>query len=246
MTALRQSPASGIWCLYCGKPEEGAVNASPTLGQLAAAVVAVMNAVPYVQKTGEMKDGPRYHYAGEGDFIERLHPAMVAHGLSLVPLRCEMRYAEHSATKSGTAQWRAEVTQAWLLLHISGEFLELQTCGVGIDAGDKAAGKAATQALKWALRQTFNVETGVDPDTTSSSSQESLSKAELIQMWKEWSPSPETNEALDALELSANDVRRVGVVLRRPPPGVPDEGQLVQWIRDHSGEVRSILNARSS
>ena len=50
----------------------------------------------------------------------------------------------------------------------SGTFFDAAVIGSGADAGDKAFLKAMTSALKYALRQPFLIETGDDPDDTSS------------------------------------------------------------------------------
>ena len=63
-----------------------------------------------------------------------------------------------------------EVTTKYLLLHDSGESIELMGYGHGIDSQDKGAGKATTYALKYSLLYTFLVPTGKidDADNTHS------------------------------------------------------------------------------
>ena len=48
-----------------------------------------------------------------------------------------------------------------------------------MDVGDKSANKAATGLLKYALRQTFLIETGDDPDAESSNGMERKEEDEL-------------------------------------------------------------------
>lgn len=57
---------------------------------------------------------------------------------------------------------------SFVIAHVDGETMNVTAIGEGIDSGDKASYKAATGALKYALRQSFIIETGDDPDKTSS------------------------------------------------------------------------------
>lgn len=61
-----------------------------------------------------------------------------------------------------------EVEAKYLLLHTSGESLELCGYGQGVDTQDKGAGKATTYALKNTLLNMFLIPTGVDTDNTHS------------------------------------------------------------------------------
>ncbi len=61
-----------------------------------------------------------------------------------------------------------EVTTRYIILHTSGESLELAGYGQGVDAQDKWAGKATTYALKNTLLNMFLIPTGVDTDNTHS------------------------------------------------------------------------------
>jgi hypothetical protein len=61
-----------------------------------------------------------------------------------------------------------EVDTKYLLLHTSGESIELAGYGQGVDTQDKGAGKATTYALKNTLLNMFLIPTGVDSDNTHS------------------------------------------------------------------------------
>lgn len=138
----------------------------PRASALDEAVLCVMQEVPYVQKTGKVGSGSYgYTFAGEADFIERLHPALVKHGLTLQPVGAEVLFHEQYQTGKGAAMNRVAVRMAYRLTHApSGQSRDLAALGEGTDAGDKAIPKAQTIALKYVLRQMFVVETGNDPD----------------------------------------------------------------------------------
>ena len=136
-----------------------------------AAISAVMADVGYAQKTGKMAGGgSSYSYASEADLIAALRPAMVAQGLSLHATRVDRLDVEHFDTRSGGKQLRCDVVVTYTMGHAaSGETLTIQSIGTGVDSGDKAAYKAMTGALKYALRQSFIIETGNDPDASDTS-----------------------------------------------------------------------------
>lgn len=147
--------------------------AKTTPAGIYAAMSAVMAEVGYAQKTGKATFGDKYTYASEGDLIAALRPAMVAQGLSLHVCHVDRFDVEHFDTKSGGKQLRCDVVVTYTMGHAaSGETLTIQSIGTGVDSGDKAPYKAMTGALKYALRQSFIIETGNDPDASDGGHQE--------------------------------------------------------------------------
>jgi hypothetical protein len=126
----------------------------------------------YVQKTGQMQGAARYSYAKEGDFIAAIRPLMELHGVTIRPVAQQVVTNEAFERKSGAAAYRVVILATFELLHTSGDRATVQAFGEGQDSGDKAFNKAMTGAMKYALRQTFCVETGDDPDDTPSHEQE--------------------------------------------------------------------------
>lgn len=122
----------------------------------------------YVQKTGQMQGPMRYTFAREGDFIAVLRPLMETHGVTVRPVEYQIVTNEPFERAKGGTSYRVVVLATFELLHVSGDKAQVQTVGEGQDAGDKAFNKAMTGAMKYALRQSFLVETGDDPDDTSS------------------------------------------------------------------------------
>lgn len=144
--------------------------AAKTLAEALARVYA--DGGRYVQKTGTMQGPARYSYAREADFIAVLRPLLETHGVTVRPVRYEVVTNETFERKNGGAAYRVVVLATFELLHTSGDRAQVQTVGEGQDSGDKAFNKAMTAAMKYALRQTFCVETGDDPDDTPSHEQE--------------------------------------------------------------------------
>lgn len=139
--------------------------------ELAKAKILVMAKVPYIQK--ERKQGLNYSFAGEAAILEKLHPALREAGLAWAVSGCELVASEQYTTKGGSSMNRVLVRATYTLTHAeSGQAETIQSLGEGSDSGDKATSKAMTSALKYALRQTFLIETGDDPDHTPSEQQE--------------------------------------------------------------------------
>jgi hypothetical protein len=150
----------------------------PTPRDIHEARLRVYEAVGYVQKTGILNAGKggKYKYVGESDLISAIRPAMVEAG---IVFHCEgIENVKHEEIRK-VKEWEGKetVTTSFLVtglfpfrfLHAaSGTWLDVRALGEGNDSLDKASYKAMTGALKYALRQTFIIETGDDPDDTAS------------------------------------------------------------------------------
>jgi hypothetical protein len=125
----------------------------------------VMGKVGYVQKKGK-NDFQKYRYAGEGNLLEVLRPAMVDAGLMLLPSQKTVSAPdEHGITT---------VCVEYTLAHKDGDVWpeKLIAYGTGGDKnskgiGDKGLYKAATGANKYLLFKLFQIETGDDPEKPS-------------------------------------------------------------------------------
>jgi len=132
------------------------------MGKLAAAVCAVMSEVGHVQKTGH-NSFSRYSYASDADLLRALQPSMAKHGLMMHPVRVERSDSTRKNAK-GKEEDRCDLLVTYILTHTSGESIEIQSPGTGMDSLDKAPYKAMTGAYKYALRQLFAVPTGNDAE----------------------------------------------------------------------------------
>jgi hypothetical protein len=161
-------------------------------------IIAVMRDVGYVQKAGH-NDFQNYKYATEADAIAALRPAMIKHGLCMIP----------SVESVEQDEWgNTNVLMHYRILDEEGNFLSFRAAGSGNDknskgVGDKGIYKALTGASKYALLKTFMMETGDDPEVPSQ--QEKESKPE---------PKPEVKpkaEIVDESDLS--DAREAFVMM---------------------------------
>jgi hypothetical protein len=158
----------------------------------------VMRDVGYVQKAGH-NDFQNYKYATEADAIAALRPAMIKHGLCMIP----------SVESVEQDEWgNTNVLMHYRILDEEGNFLSFRAAGSGNDknskgVGDKGIYKALTGASKYALLKTFMMETGDDPEVPNQ--QEKESKPE---------PKPEVKpkaEIVDESDLS--DAREAFVMM---------------------------------
>lgn len=121
--------------------------------------MAVMKEVGYVQKAGH-NDFQNYKYATEADAIKAIRPAMLNHGLCMIP----------SVESVSQDEWgNTNVIMLYRIFDEEGNFLSFRAAGSGNDknskgVGDKGIYKALTGASKYALLKTFLMETGDDPE----------------------------------------------------------------------------------
>lgn len=123
----------------------------------------------YVQK--QEATGLKYKFAGEAAFIEALRPVLIKHGIVVFQSGVEVVNTEGYKTTNGNMMNRIIAKFEFTFAHVSGESIKVTALGEGADSGDKTAPKCNTGALKYALRQTLLIETGDDPDQTSSAEQ---------------------------------------------------------------------------
>jgi len=143
--------------------------------EITKAILGVMQEVKGIDKSMTVGSGT-YSYKGVSDQVvkEILQPAMVKHGLAIVPTDVQAkvttdRWEEGGRQKQSTF---TEVSTKYMLLHTSGESIELAGYGHGVDTQDKGAGKATTYALKYALLYMFLIPTGKIDDTDMEHSEE--------------------------------------------------------------------------
>lgn len=136
------------------------------------AILAVMQEVENIEKGMNVGAGTNsYKAVSDGDVRNSLRKAMVKNGLVIVPTSVTAktqidRWEEES--QYGKKMKQSVLTEAhtkYLLIHSSGEQLELAGYGHGVDSQDKSAGKATTYALKNTLLDTFLITKGEAEDT---------------------------------------------------------------------------------
>ncbi len=143
-----------------------------TKSKLALAIIAVMKAVKNIEKNSTVGSGQNsYNGVKDRDVKEIFNEQFSKNGLCILPISIEdtvkvERWQEE--TNWGPRQKQSvfcSVKTKYLLLHESGESMEICGYGHGVDPQDKASAKATTYALKNALLYTFLTPVGDMPDT---------------------------------------------------------------------------------
>ncbi len=135
------------------------------------AMNAVMQGVGYVQK--QRSANLNYSFAGEAALIAAIRPLMVENDIVVHPAGVHDLTIEQFENKNKTLMTRVCGIFNFTFYHGPSQTgFTVEVVGEGVDSGDKAANKAMTAAFKYALRQSFMIETGDDPDATPSSDYE--------------------------------------------------------------------------
>lgn len=131
---------------------------------LAGKLAKIYDAVGYVQKTGtNAAQGYKYVQAAEVAAVVREQLGK----LNIIMTPTNIDVISEGVTPSGK-QVLLTLRFTWTLTDgDSGESITWQSIGTGSDATDKAAYKAATGALKYALLTGFLIPTGDDPENDS-------------------------------------------------------------------------------
>jgi hypothetical protein len=144
---------------------------------IAKAIIAVMKEVKGMEKNSKVGTGTStYNGTKDQDVKEVFNEALAKNGLCILPISIEQKIQIdrwNEETQYGLKPKQSittEVNTKYLLLHESGQSIELAGYGQGIDSQDKGAGKATTYALKNCLLYTFLTPVGKidDTDTTHS------------------------------------------------------------------------------
>ena len=161
------------------------------------AVNAVMPEVSNIEKNLNVGAGKAsYKGVADKDVKYLVSKSMQKHGLAIFPIKIDPKLSIErwqEDTNYGPKQKQqvfSEVLVTYKLIHESGEEIELQGYGHGVDSQDKSAGKATTYAMKYALLYTFMIATGEidDADTTHSEAtpQAPAKLPTLTQNSKQW------------------------------------------------------------
>lgn len=162
------------------------------LKNIAAAIVSVMKEVKGMEKNSHVGSGGNsYNGTKDQDVKEVFNDALANNDLCILPIginettqvdRWEEVDPWSKLTPKAMKQKQSVFTKVvtkYMLLHTSGESIELSGYGHGVDPQDKGAGKATTYALKNCLLYTFLTPVGKIDDTETTHSDDIETKREL-------------------------------------------------------------------
>lgn len=136
-----------------------------------AAITAELNAVAKNLRVGEGKSA--YKAVGEADVLAAVKPLEAKYKVYSYPesrrvidndvITTSKVYNGQESTSSKFFM-RVETVYRFVNTEDPCDYLEITTYGDGVDAGDKAPGKAMTYGDKYALLKAYKIITGDDPD----------------------------------------------------------------------------------
>jgi len=166
---------------------------------LASKIAKVMQAVGYVEKGGT-NAAQGYKFVQASAVADKVRAELVKLNISMTP--SQIGIVNIGLTPSGK-QSTITLLYTWTLTDgETGETLTFQSVGTGADSGDKAAYKAATGALKYALLTGFLIPTGDDPEADARTDEETWEKAKEIVKGAVKTPAPKkTGDSFDEVDF---------------------------------------------
>lgn len=146
-------------------------------------LLAIQSEIPTVSKNLEVKTGKTgaYKAVSERDVKDAVKPLEDKYGVYSYPFCKGLIEADFLTSKTEYGEkrsfWiREKVTYRFVNVDNPAEYIEVEGYGDGIDAGDKATGKADTYAGKYCLMSAYKISTGDDPDAKASENYDGTAK----------------------------------------------------------------------
>lgn len=153
------------------------------------AILGVMGDIGAIGKD-QKNQMQNYKYRGVDDVMNALQPALIKHGLYIVPSVLEQEREERTNSK-GNLLIYSVVTVKYTFYAKDGSYIESVVTGEAMDSGDKATNKAMSAAFKYACFQTFCIPT-----------------EEMIDTEKD-SPAPEPKSRQKITDKHAEDIKEL-------------------------------------
>jgi hypothetical protein len=181
---------------------EYTITKSEQVGDLVARLSLAMGEVGYVAQTGKADQRMGgYSYASDEDLILAVRPALVKHGIVMIP---NVEPLSTREIKTRNNPMHCLMVRYSATLHFGEQWITASTLGEGSDMGDKASYKAQTGALKYLLRGVFLIATGDDPERAT---QQPVSRETPQRQPQQAMPSRNVIEALKGAAQVLVDIR---------------------------------------
>jgi len=166
--------------------------------KLAAKIAKVMEAVGYVAKTGT-NSAQGYKFVQASAVADKVREQLSKLSVSMTPTNIDV--ISEGLTPSGK-QALLTLRFTWTLTDgETGETISFQSIGTGADSGDKAAYKAATGALKYALLTGFLIPTGDDPESDVTTDRVSSAAKAIFGDTEKVAPAPASKQDLKEFDF---------------------------------------------
>jgi|SRR3990172_7577031 len=134
-----------------------------TEGAIYEAMPKIMAEVRAVEKT-KRNESLQYNFRGFDDVYAAVRQIMAKYGVFATHTISEHRWEERTTSKGNAMYWVCAVFNVTFWAK-DGSNVVTQSFGEAMDSGDKAANKAMSMAMKYALVDTFLIPTGEPRDT---------------------------------------------------------------------------------
>lgn len=126
----------------------------PAGARIHAQLAAIMAAVEAVGKSRRNQQ-QGFNFRGIEDVMDALHPIFAEHKVYVLSNVVDAKTEERATAKGGNLIYRILTVDVSLVSGEDGSRETVRVVGEGMDSGDKAANKAMSAALKYALSQTL-------------------------------------------------------------------------------------------
>lgn len=139
--------------------------------KLHAKLAQVMEEVGRIPKNGVAPAAMGgFQFVQAGDAADAIRKALASRQVSMIPSGVDVLGESEHPTANGKVMTTLTIRTTWTLTDgETGETAIIQSIGSGADMGDKAAPKAQTSAMKYALLMGFLLSTGDDPEQADTS-----------------------------------------------------------------------------
>lgn len=134
-----------------------------SIGQIFSAIPKVMSEIGAIGKDRK-NQMQGYNFRGIDDVYNTVQPALIKHGVFVLPEVIDQKREERTNTK-GTTLLYTILTVRHRFVAADGSSVACVTVGEAMDSGDKSANKAMSAAMKYAIIETLCIPTEEDNDT---------------------------------------------------------------------------------
>lgn len=152
------------------------MNTTPAVPAIYGAILGVIKDVGAIGKNSKNAQ-QGFMYRGIDAVMNALQPALVQHGIFVVPEVLEQKREERVTGKGGNLIYSV-IKMKYSFIAADGSRVCATVIGEGMDSGDKASNKAMSVAFKYACFQVFCIPTEEMKDPDADSHEPSVKKEE--------------------------------------------------------------------
>lgn len=153
-----------------------AMNTTPAVPAIYGAILGVMTDIGAIGKDSKSAQ-QGFMYRGIDAVMNALQPALVQHGIFVVPEVLEQKREERVTGKGGNLIYSV-IKMKYTFIAADGSRVWATVIGEGMDSGDKASNKAMSVAFKYACFQVFCIPTEEMKDPDADTHEPSVKKEE--------------------------------------------------------------------